>query len=448
MDASLKERLLNSIENDRLVLFCGAGLSMSKPSEVPSAAELAKMCAASYAERYAALPEDTSKDLEKVAEYFFEKNLLIPTFINNLIPRGPFLRDPNSGHYAIADFLSSAVIDFAVSTNVDVLIEAAGEELGEPQSFVAIDATEANVPHGHRPHLKIHGCLRKKDGETVWCKSQLQHEPLKSRLADLDIWLRAHLVGRDVIFLGFWSDWAYLNEIFERSVDAVEGGLIVIVNPSDDATLAAKAPRLWEWSGNGKSDRFIVPQLAADFLDELRRVVWVHFMNRVLRQGTETLGDLTGVRSDAPTVSEALGSQETYQLKQDSCGIPAKQISRVKRPNQQMNVLGAVHVGLLRRGAEMDGRGYQLNGKYIRILNALGQLLTPVRKQFEAAPTLFQPADIHVCVGAKDDGAVAVNITRGNKQVSTIVRPATVAEWITEEQAEHLWRPTTHGSAS
>ena len=71
MDAILKERLLNSIENDRLVLFCGAGLSMSKPSRVPSAAELAKICSETYVRDYGTkLPDEIAVDLEKMAEYF------------------------------------------------------------------------------------------------------------------------------------------------------------------------------------------------------------------------------------------------------------------------------------------------------------------------------------------------------------------------------------------
>ena len=70
--------------------------------------------------------------------------------------------------------------------------------------------------------------------------------------------------------MGFWSDWAYLNNIFEKSIDAIDGSLVVIVNPSDKATLASKAPGLWAWTENGQSERFIVRQSAADFLDELR----------------------------------------------------------------------------------------------------------------------------------------------------------------------------------
>jgi len=449
MDAALQERLLNSIENDRLVLFCGAGLSMSTPSQVPSATELTKICRETYAKDYGTtIPEAAAQDLEIMAEYFSARALLVPTFINRLIPRGPFLRGPNEGHYAIADFLATGIIDFVASTNVDALTEVAAEDLGESQAFVALDAAEANIPRLHRQHVKLHGCLRRKDNETVWCKSQLLKEPLQSRLADLDTWLRAHLVGRDVIFLGFWSDWSYLNKIFEKSIDAIDGGLVLIVNPSDDATLAEKAPTLWAWSGNGRSERFVVHQSAAEFLDDLRRLIWANFLTRMLEQGAEAYACLTGASTGRPTVPPDLSAEDVYRLKEDACGAPAKTVSRVKRPTPSLNMAGAVHVGLTINGAMHEGSGYRLDGKRIRILNAQGQLLTSFRSRFHGEPTPFNPADLLICVGAKDDGGVAIDIARGNKNRSTVVRPATVGEWMTEDQAAQFWRPAANVASS
>jgi hypothetical protein len=175
MGPDLQERLLNSIENDRLVLFCGAGLSMSAPSHVPSAAELAKICRETYAKDYgAAIPEVDAQDLEKMAEYFSAKALLVPTFINKLLPRGPFLRAPNAGHYAIADFLATGIIDFAVSTNVDALTEVAAEDLGEGQAFVALDAAEANVPR-----LQV---INQRPRATSSVKRNGAHDPLPRAL--------------------------------------------------------------------------------------------------------------------------------------------------------------------------------------------------------------------------------------------------------------------------
>ncbi len=104
MDDDLRERLLNSIENDRLVMFCGAGLSI--PSGVPSACALARLCKGKYEHEIGRQLPEGMTDLETLTEYFAANDQLVQTFIRRLIPREPFRLEPNSGHFAIADFLS------------------------------------------------------------------------------------------------------------------------------------------------------------------------------------------------------------------------------------------------------------------------------------------------------------------------------------------------------
>ncbi len=48
MDAELGHRLLASMEQDKLVVVCGAGLSMAPPSNVPSAVVVAGQCASRF----------------------------------------------------------------------------------------------------------------------------------------------------------------------------------------------------------------------------------------------------------------------------------------------------------------------------------------------------------------------------------------------------------------
>jgi hypothetical protein len=45
MEPDLLASLLGSIEMNRLVIFCGAGLSLAAPSTVPTATALAAKCA-------------------------------------------------------------------------------------------------------------------------------------------------------------------------------------------------------------------------------------------------------------------------------------------------------------------------------------------------------------------------------------------------------------------
>src|SRR5260370_35575208 len=95
-------------------------------------------------------------DLEKQAEYFAARDQLYSTFISRLIPRRRFIRDPNGGHLAAADFITSGVVECVVSTNFDFLIEEAAKSLGEPFYLADIDGEWANIKRDRRPQLSIH----------------------------------------------------------------------------------------------------------------------------------------------------------------------------------------------------------------------------------------------------------------------------------------------------
>src|SRR5258706_10105637 len=133
MDNALAAQLLTAIEGDRLVVLCGAGLSMSAPSSLPPAWLLAKQCAEKFRRITGdALPADHQEDLEKLAQYFKTLNELQATLIDQLVDWSPFRGNPNAGHEALADFLACGVIESGISTNYDVLIEKAAGGLGEP----------------------------------------------------------------------------------------------------------------------------------------------------------------------------------------------------------------------------------------------------------------------------------------------------------------------------
>lgn len=440
LQPKLTERLLNSILNRRLVLFCGAGLSMAEPSRVPSANELARICLEKYEREIGVSLDHLGTDLEKLAEYFAERDLLYQTFIRKLLPTDRFRRNPNRGHTAIADFLAAGIVEFVVSTNIDYLIEEAARLLGEPNPMGALDGAEANVARDHKPHLKIHGCLVRDDKNTLWCKRQLGVEPICQRNQELTNWLSANLRERDVVFLGFWTDWAYLNEVFEQSVSSIERGMIVIVNPSDEETLKAKAPRLWEFANSGRVACHLVLHSADEFLDELRGAVWRWFLENLLRRSKRTYSQLVGTEYAGPVAFPAdLSSDDLHALKLDACGVPRHQISRTREPDETMEVLGAVHLGLLNRGATLQGSRYMAEGKRVRVLYAQGRTLSAVRQKYAGEVQPLIPDDIVICVGAKDDGGAAANVVRPQRLPSNIVRPALTGRWVPEDDAMHLW---------
>ncbi|MEJ7608154.1 MAG: hypothetical protein WKF37_18280 [Bryobacteraceae bacterium] len=192
------------------------------------------------------------------------------------------------------------------------------------------------------------------------------------------------------------------------------------------------------------SERFIVHQSAAEFLDELRKLIWTTFMNRMLERGAKAYGSLTGVFTDRLTMPRGLSADDVYRLKEDACGVPAK-VFRGSRDHRIVEHR-AVHAGLKINGAthgEQLLSGRQANQNFECPRSTSDQL----QSQFQDEPTPFDSADVLICVGAKDDGAMAIDIARGNKNRSTVIRPAIVGEWVTEDQAPQFWRPAANASA-
>jgi hypothetical protein len=71
IEPKLAQQLLGSIESDRLVVFAGAGLSMASPSNVPSAAKIAKDTAAKYQLiTQSDVPLGGAENLEVLADFF------------------------------------------------------------------------------------------------------------------------------------------------------------------------------------------------------------------------------------------------------------------------------------------------------------------------------------------------------------------------------------------
>jgi hypothetical protein len=273
-------------------------------------------------------------------------------------------------------------------------------------------------------------------------QEQLDKEPVRQRLSELQTWIGARLQGRDVVFLGFWSDWAYLNAVFESSVTSLENALVVIVNPSSDANLEAKAKGLWDWSARPGITRRIVRESASVFLAELRKLMWINFENRLLRQSETTFVQLGGSAQDGAyeIAPDALNTDEAYRLRLDACGIPYRKAARQKRPDVHMNKLGVVHLGLLAKGAQLEGNHFVLNELRIRVLNGQGQLLGAVKGAYADEPAQFPRVDLMICVGAMDDGNMPQSVVRGDSAAGTTVRATAGAKWQNEEDVSDLWR--------
>lgn len=441
MEEELASRLLTSIETDRLVTFCGAGLSMAPPSLVPSAQELARSCSAKYEDiTGSTIPPELRENTESLAEFFWARGDLKSLFIRQLVPWALFKRNPNPGHFAIADFLACGVFEFGLTTNVDSLVEIAANALGQSNFQPSLDGNEATLTHhDHNPFLKLHGCCVRDQGNTLWCSSQLNVAPLRDRIASSKGWLQGYLLNRDLLVIGFWSDWAYLNHVLEDCVNTIEPNLVVLVDPDEATNLVIKAPNLWNWASNGNVNFIHVRESGTDFLDELRRRFSRRYLERLAEASKPTYMGMTGTPfADPVRFTGAATAEELYALRIDFSGKKGSNVPRTKRPDPSMHQLGAYHLLLMANRAVLEGSIYVINGKRIRLVHGAGELLSSVKSRFSEEPPPPVELDLVICVGAIDDGGAPVNVVREQGQAN-IIRGGISGEWSTLEQArQHL----------
>jgi hypothetical protein len=228
MDEVIATRLLESIAVEQMFILCGAGLSMAPPSSLPSAASVVRICRERYrSEVGSELDPLLGDDLESIARYFHAHGTFNSLFLAKLLPWGHFRNSPpNVGHEALADFLACKAVAAVVTTNLDMLCERGAEQLGEPDFRAIVDAADIPIPTEHGWLLKVHGCALRSRLETIWCREQLQQSPTRERMQRFAAWLANQLSGRDLLVIGFWSDWVYLTELFAsvgpRSVYSVQ----------------------------------------------------------------------------------------------------------------------------------------------------------------------------------------------------------------------------------
>ena len=245
MDPIVLERLLASISVQRLVVVCGAGFS-TRGSPLPlRRREVSQICSDRYAASTGALVDPFFRDdLEKLADYFYDNHTLQSVFIAGLVPWDLFVRPPNAGHIAIADFWTRGVAA-ALSSNYDTMIERHAGNCGADlrPSLDGSGATERAAFHS--PLLKFHGCQFCDAASTVWTTKQLANGVIAQRFESSRAWMTANLQHKDLLVVGFWSDWSYLNVILDGVLGVAPPTSITVIDPSTSAQLEAKAPQLW-----------------------------------------------------------------------------------------------------------------------------------------------------------------------------------------------------------
>lgn len=429
-----RARLLASMYAGRLVILCGAGLSMAPPSNLPSAWRVADVCFDDYQLRIDPLVDPALRgNLEALAEHFARLNILKSIFIESLIPWEEFERPPNQGHAAVADFLITKNVVAGLSSNYDLLIERCAWDYGADFRG-SLDGDQAAVTsHKQAPLLKFHGCSHIDRGSTVWAPSQLNDPTISDRIAKSKIWMAANLRQKDLLVVGFWSDWDYLNQVLGDAVQGLEPLSLTVIDPSPTAVLQTKAPGLWALAHQPQVTFSHIQESGADALDELRCAFSESYARQVLDAGKAVFVAKAGVPCDPAWLTVAgLDGEALYDWRRDAEGVPAGKPAVSKRP-QHVDLVGYFHLLLRRAGAQQQARGYKLAGRTIRVVNGAGADLSTVARRFVEAPAA-PTADVFVAAGSMDLGLPAHVVRPGT--AGSVVRPGAGGKWLTIDQAQ------------
>src|SRR6266700_1541631 len=122
LDEDLRVRLLGSIEAGRLIILCGAGLSLPAPSNLMAAVTVARVCYDKW-KPTEVLPVEMRDDIDILAGHFYGRGQFVSVFISALVPWGELVGEPNQGHAAVADLLICRAANATLSANFDPLVE-------------------------------------------------------------------------------------------------------------------------------------------------------------------------------------------------------------------------------------------------------------------------------------------------------------------------------------
>ncbi len=403
---------------------------MSPPSELPSALELANACYDKYVQAVDPQCNPSFRDdLEALAEHFVSLGTLETVFITTFVPWDSFARPSNPGHAALADFLLCHAINAALSTNYDILIERQAMDYGADIDC-SLDGDEANVfSKRHSPLLKFHGCSRCEKKKTIWAKSQLDDPVIRERIDKTKTWMASNLRESDLLIVGFWSDWSYLNEIIDNALQNVSPASITVVDLCETSQLEEKAPNLWALSHTSGVTFRHVNASGADFLDELRNEFSQRYLAKILASGKTTFETRKGIECNATWLNPpSLSSDELYTLRRDSEGVPPDTPAKRKAP-ENVEQLGLFHLLLRSAGATQTDYGYALNDFKIRVINGAGSFLSTKKKLFSTPPAIHSDVNIVACVGAQDYPGLPDEIIEKDRP-NDFIRPATTVNWV------------------
>lgn len=429
LPADTVTRLLGSVEANHLVLLCGAGLSMPAPSNLMSAVRVSRVCYDKY-KPVMELPAPIRDRIDQVAGHFHANGEFDGLFIGSLVPWNDLVGEPNAGHAAVSDLLISRAVDAVLSANFDPLIEqwASSRKIAMQGALSGQEAME--FKKDANPLVKFHGCMVRGRKETLWTDAQLADPEIAKRVKACADWMKLELPGKDLLVVGFWTDWGYLNDVFAEALNTMNFTSVTVVDPETSANLQAKAPALWTTLTTGTPVFRHIQESGTDALEEFR----VAFSKTWLKKFYALGEPLLAAGRPYVAIDPNMGVDDLYDCRRDCEGVPYSRAAQMKEPAPYAAQASFFHHLLLQAGATRDGPWFKYDGKRVRIVQGAGRDLKSIQEEHKEPPAADHP-DIVVCVGAVDLAVPGNLISPGVG--SSIVRPSggVGARWMTETQA-------------
>ncbi|MBF2753681.1 MAG: SIR2 family protein [Gammaproteobacteria bacterium AqS3] len=412
---------------------------MAEPSNLPCASRIAEICFDKYRDSTDSdMSPELRLNLEALAEHFSneEQNGLV-YFIENLVPWDEFASHPNFGHSAIADLLITRAAVACLSCNFDELIERGAQKYGADFRG-SLDGEQAvNYSRSQAPLLKLHGCLRLDRISTVWTQSQLDNSNISDRIEKNKNWMRTNLSQKDLLVVGFWSDWCYLNQIIADALQGTDPKSVTVIDLLEKKALEEKAPELWALLHQPNIDFAHVRGSGAEVLDELRRAFSESYLRQLMAAGRDEFEQRTTLdfNQNWLSVDSSLSSEDLYSWRRDAEGVPNRKPATKKCPDKiRSKMLGCFHLLLRKAGAQQQREGYTLKEHSIRVINGAGESISSVAERFPVEPPASSLANIFVAVGAEETGMPGNIIGRGSSD--NILRTTAEERWLTFKQAQ------------
>ena len=190
MSLSIPQELIEQLKKGNVVLFCGAGISVSEGG-LPSGGQLAR----ELAER-AGEPKLAKAPLPEVAQAYELKmgHQSLIEYIANRIDDPRYI--PLRTHQLIADLPCTKI----VTTNWDRLLEKAMDQAVKPVVKVVRDSDVAYADEAKVLLVKLHGSVEQKDSIII---TGDDYYDVFARLLGTANLVRAYFTTKTILFLGF-----------------------------------------------------------------------------------------------------------------------------------------------------------------------------------------------------------------------------------------------------